>query len=312
MSNRRQFNATLLSAAALPLTACVSAMPERPSMRIDCHAHVFTRALPMPDRRRAPAGYDAPPEDYLQQLDAHGMTHGVLVQPSFLGTDNSYLLAALRRYPTRLRGIAVVDPSISAAELQGLQDAGVVGIRLNLVGLPTPDFASAEWLSLLGELRARQWQVEVHREARYLASVIDPLIRSGVNVVVDHFGRPDAELGINDPGFRYLLRMGETRQVWVKLSGAYRNGSKGRGEATALAAMPLLRSAYALDRLIWGSDWPHTLFEKTADYATQRRLLDTWLPDDADRRIVLGKTAAQLYRFDHTSITATSANLLAR
>ncbi|WP_077037320.1 amidohydrolase [Pelomonas sp. KK5] len=298
MSNRRQFNAALLSAAALPLAACVNATPDRrTTMRIDCHAHVFTRDLPMPDRRRAPAGYDARPEDYLQQLDANGMTHGVLVQPSFLGTDNSYLVATLRRYPDRLRGIAVVEPTITAQELQALQEAGVVGIRLNLVGLPTPDLASGAWRALLAELKARQWQVEVHQEARELPSVIDPLMQSGVSVVVDHFGRPDAERGIDDPGFRYLLGLGATRRVWVKLSGAYRNGSKGRGEATALAAMPLLRSAYGLDRLIWGSDWPHTLFEKTADYMSQRRLLDTWLPDSVDQQIVLGQTPARLYRF---------------
>lgn len=267
-------------------------------MRIDCHAHVFTRELPMPDRRRAPAGYDATPEDYLHQLDANGMTCGVLVQPSFLGTDNGYLVAALRKYPGRLRGIAAVEPTVTAVELQALQDAGVVGIRLNLIGLPTPDFTSSAWRTLLAELGARQWQVEVHREARELPSVIDPLIQSGVNVVVDHFGRPDAELGVADPGFRYLLGLGATRKVWVKLSGAYRNGSKGRGEATAQAAMPLLRSAFGLDRLVWGSDWPHTLFEKTADYATQRRLLDDWLPEGSDRRIVMGDTPARLFRFD--------------
>jgi len=297
MSNRRQFNAALLCAAAFPLTACVSAVSEPRAMRIDSHAHVFTRNLPMPDRRRAPAGYDAAPEDYLHQLDGNGMTHGVLVQPSFLGTDNSYLVAALRKYPGRLRGIAVVDPTIPAEELQALQDAGVVGIRLNLVGLQTPAFASPAWRALLAELKARQWQVEVHREARELPSVIDPLMHSGVNVVVDHFGRPDAELGVADPGFRYLLGLGATRKVWVKLSGAYRNGLKGQGEATALAAMPLLRSAYGLDRLIWGSDWPHTLFEKTADYATQRRLLDAWLPDSSDRQLVMGETPARLFRF---------------
>lgn len=267
-------------------------------MRIDCHAHVFTRDLPMPDRRRAPAAYDATPADYLQQLDANGMTHGVLVQPSFLGTDNSYLVAALRKYPGRLRGIAVVDPSVTSMELQALQDAGVVGIRLNLIGLPTPDFASAGWRTLLAELAARQWQVEVHREALDLASVIDPLIERGVNVVVDHFGRPDAELGVADPGFRYLLGLGATQRVWVKLSGAYRNGSKGQGEATAMAAIPLLRSAFGLGRLVWGSDWPHTLFEKAADYSGLQRLLESWLPDGLDREILLGETPAQLYRFD--------------
>jgi predicted TIM-barrel fold metal-dependent hydrolase len=298
MITRRQFNLALLGAACTaPFAACTTAPTAARVGSIDCHAHVFTRDLPMPDRRRAPAGYDATPEDYLQILGANGMTQGVLVQPSFLGTDNSYLVAALRRYPDRLRGIAVVEPTIAPAALQQLSDAGVVGIRLNLVGLPTPDFSSTAWVALIGELRQRRWQVEVHRSAGELAAVVDPLVAAGLDVVVDHFGRPDEKLGVDDPGFRHLLTLGPSRKVWVKLSGAYRNGPGGRGEATAIAAMPLLRSAFGLDRLVWGSDWPHTLFEKTADYASQRRLLDAWLPNPEDRRVVLRDTAAKLFEF---------------
>lgn len=298
MPTRRQFNLALLSAAATaPFAACTSSPTATRVGSIDCHAHVFTRDLPMPDRRRAPSGYDATPEDYLRVLIANGMTQGVLVQPSFLGTDNSYLVAALRKYSNRFRGIAVVEPTIAAAELQELQDAGVVGIRLNLVGLPTPDFASPAWRALLNQVRRRHWQVEVHRSARELQPVVEPLLTAGIDVVIDHFGRPDEKLGVEDPGFQYLLTLGGTRKVWVKLSGAYRNGAGGRGEATAIAAMPLLRSSFGLDRLVWGSDWPHTLFEKSIDYISQRQLLDMWLPNPEDRRVVLHDTPTRLFRF---------------
>jgi hypothetical protein len=131
---RRGFNGALCGATAFALSGCAKQPVASRLGAIDSHAHVFHRDLPMPDKRRAPAGYDAPPEDYLRVLAANGMTHGVLVQPSFLGADNSYLVASLRRYPDRLRGIAVVDPSIGSEQLQALQDAGVVGIRLNLIG----------------------------------------------------------------------------------------------------------------------------------------------------------------------------------
>ena len=294
---RRGFNRALFGSAAFALAGCAKPLVATRLAAIDCHAHVFHRDLPMPDKRRAPAGYDATPEDYVRMLAANDMTQGVLVQPSFLGTDNSYLVASLRKYPDRFRGIAVVDPSIGSEQLQVLQDAGVVGIRLNLIGLPTPDFASTSWRGLLAQVRQRNWQVEVHRSARELRPVVDPLIAEGLNVVVDHFGRPDEKLGVDDAGFRYLLTLGPSRKVWVKLSGPYRNGSAGRGEATALAAMPLLRSSFGLDRLVWGSDWPHTLFEKTVDYSTQRRLLDEWLPEAADRMTVLRETPARLFAF---------------
>ena len=296
--NRRQVNLGLLglAAAAGPLSGC--AHPDRSPRvtAVDSHAHVFRRDLPMPDRRRAPAGYDATVDDYLRQLDANGLSHGVLIQPSFLGTDNSYLVAALRAHRERLRGVAVVETDIPEDQLQALADAGVVGIRLNLIGLPTPDFASPAWVSLLRMLRQRRWQVEVHQVAAKLEPVVDPLLAAGLDVVVDHFGRPDEGSGIDDPGFRYLLSTGSTRQVWVKLSAPYRNGGQGVGEATALAAVPLLKKSHGLDRLVWGSDWPHTLFERSANYTQERQRLDTWLPDPHERDIVLRVTPGELFR----------------
>jgi predicted TIM-barrel fold metal-dependent hydrolase len=264
---------------------------------IDTHAHVFLRELRMPDKRRAPSGYDAPPEGYLGVLDANGMTHGVLVQPSFLGTDNSYLVAALRRYPQRLRGIVVVDPAISPKALDEMDAAGVVGVRLNQVGLPLPPYATPLWRDFLREVNARKWQVEVHQVGAELKPVVEGLLENGCTVVVDHFGRPDPKLGVDDPGFRYLLSAAKSRRLYVKLSGAYRNGANGRGEQVALAAIPLLKEAFGVERLVWGSDWPHTLFEKEVRYTAQRKLVDEWLPDAAERRAVLVDTPCGLFRF---------------
>ena len=299
MNNRRQFNHYLLGAgASVALSACASGSRSTMLKAIDCHAHVFTRDLPMPDRRRAPAGYDAPLQSYLAQLDAHGMTHGVLVQPSFLGTDNSYLLSSLAQQKQRLRGIAVVKADIATSELEMMHAQGIVGIRLNLVGLPTPDFSSPAWTRLLAALQRLDWQVELHQEARLLQRAMDPLLAAGVKVVVDHFGRPDAALGIDDPGFRYLLEQGAGGRVWIKISGAYRNGAKGAGEATARRAMPLLRQHYGLGRLVWGSDWPHTLFESTENYDRAVALLHDYLPDEDERQQVLWQTPAALFGFD--------------
>ncbi|MYM85426.1 amidohydrolase family protein [Duganella sp. FT50W] len=304
MITRRDFNLSLMSLSAgmmlAPLARGATAQKTQRSdsmIAIDCHAHVFLQSLPMPDRRRAPAGYDATPEAYLHALDANQMTHGVLVQPSFLGLDNSYMLDVLRAHPDRLRGIAVVAPGVTAQQLDEMQQAGVVGIRLNLIGLPTPDFDSPDWRALLKQIRLRNWQVEVHQVAAELKPVLEPLLAAGVNVVIDHFGRPSATLGVDDPGFQYLLSLGPSRQVWVKLSAAYRNGPGGRGEATALAAMPLLMRQFGVERLLWGSDWPHTLFESTVQYGAQKQQLERLLPLESERNIVLHDTPARLFHF---------------
>ena len=76
---------------------------------IDTHAHVFSHQASFIATARYTPSYTASPSDCLAHLDAHGFAHGVLVQPSFLGTDNHYMLAAIARYPDRFKGIAVVD-----------------------------------------------------------------------------------------------------------------------------------------------------------------------------------------------------------
>lgn len=127
---------------------------------------------------------------------------------------------------------------------------------------------------------------------------MDGLLRTGVNIVIDHFGLPDRKLGVNDPGFRSLLSSAaSSRRIWLKLSGMYRNGVGGVGEAMTLAAIPLLRQSFGVERLLWGSDWPHTQFEKAVDYSKARAHLDMWLPDQAERKTVLVDTPARLFRF---------------
>jgi predicted TIM-barrel fold metal-dependent hydrolase len=76
----------------------------------------------------------------------------------------------------------------------------------------------------------------------------------------------------------------------VKLSGACRNGTVGRGRQVALDAMPLLRAAFSLDRPVWGSDWPLTQSEQSVDYGRPREALDASLRDRDERRVVLVDT----------------------
>lgn len=301
MPSRRAFNTGLLAMlGSTALAGCASTATRETTARItaiDTRAHVFERGLPLANARRYAPAYDAPLPTYLAQLDAHGVSHGVLIQPSFLGTDNSYMLAAIKQAPQRLRGVAVIDAAAPEALLTQLNAGGIVGIRLNLIGQPDPQLQSPVWQTTLARLRALGWHVELHVEARRLPALLHPLLEAQVNVVVDHFGRPDPALGVDDPGFAALLAAGRTRRVWVKISGAYRNGANGRGEAIAQAAMPRLKDALGLDRLVWGSDWPHTQFESQVDYDKMWAFASALLPSAADRQQVLVDTPAQLFRF---------------
>jgi predicted TIM-barrel fold metal-dependent hydrolase len=299
MLSRRSFHKGVLgtlTGAAMPGGA-ISQVTPHAITAIDSHAHVFKRGLPLADTRRYAPDYDATPEQYIEVLDRNGVSNAVLVQPSFLGTDNSYLVEALKQYRERFRGIAVVAPNVPQDELLALNEVGVVGIRLNLIGAPDPQLNAGAWPGLLRRLADLDWQVEVQAEAQRWPVLIGPLLNGGVKVVADHFGRPDPALGVNDPSFRHLLETAKTRRVWLKLSGSYRNGADGVGQRVAEEAVPLLRDSFGVDRLIWGSDWPHTQFEKVVDYPKVLTEMQGWLPSPQERKAILIDTPASLFRF---------------
>ncbi|RMS74826.1 2-Pyrone-4,6-dicarboxylate lactonase [Pseudomonas savastanoi] len=249
-----------------------------PILGIDAHAHVFSKDLSLTSGRRYSPDYDATVQAYLAHLHEHGLSHGVLVQPSFLGTDNRFLFDALAQAPDRLRGVAVVDTDISRGALQRMAGLGIVGIRLNLIGRALPDFTAPEWKSLFKNVWTLGWHVELHREVADLPGLIRQLLPFGCKIVIDHFGRPDARLGIDDPAFQALLELGLSGQLWMKVSAIYRlGGTAEQNAAFAHAALPLLLQSFGPRRLVWGSDWPHTQHEQEVSYASvveQFRALD--------------------------------------
>lgn len=276
-----------------PLTARAAA-----PVAVDSHAHVFLQRLPLASARRYAPAFDATPAQYLGLLDAHGITHGVLVQPSFLGNDNRFLLDTLRAHPGRLRGVVMTASAADEKELASLDAAGVVGVRLNLVGQPLPDLGTPGWQTFLARLKALDWHLELHREAADLPALLDAALPAGCRIVVDHFGRPHAAQADGDPGFAALLRRAASGRVWVKLSAAYRN-ARGVPQADAQGARACARAlleAFGPERLVWGSDWPHTQHQDQADYARSLGALADWVPDAAQRRRILGETAAELFR----------------
>lgn len=269
-----------------------------PISGIDAHAHVFERGLGLAAVRRYAPDYDATLADYLTRLEENGLSHGVLVQPSFLGTDNSYLLAALQLAPERLRGVVVVERDIAFDALQRMAALGVTGVRLNLMGQPLPDFAESTWQRFFQDLRQLDWHVELHRPLEDLPGLVQPLLAMGCKVVVDHFGRPDARLGAEQPAFARLLELGESGRLWIKVSGIYRlGGAPEQNLHFAEKALSLMLQSLGPDRLLWGSDWPHTQHEQEVSFASEFERLRRLACAPPLRQHLLCDTAAQLFGF---------------
>ena len=236
--------------------------------RFDGHAHVFRSDLPMVEGRRYTPDYDATPEELCVLLDQHGIDGALLVQPSFLGSDNSYLLETLSSHPDRtFMGVIVLDPDQrpDPARLQDMAGMGVIGIRLNLLRR-AETFLYDDWRPLLSATERLGWHIELHCEADHLRSILPALVANHGKVVVDHFGLV-ADID-NCSGLATILEQPRER-LWIKASATYRIDPLAAVDAQTSHAAKL-RGIYAdhlgTDRLVWGSDWPFTQFEDTATY----------------------------------------------
>ncbi|MGB3067777.1 MAG: amidohydrolase family protein [Ottowia sp.] len=267
----------------------INTRPDAPL--VDAHAHVWTNDMPL-----APTAWHRPPaeasiEHFVQTLDTNGVTFAVIAAASIYGTYNDYMIEACRRH-RRLRTTIILRPDHPFADMKAMADQGVVGIRLQLRNVKDiPDLSSPEYRAHLGHIAELGWHVHLHDDGARLPLYLDALEASGVKIVVDHFGRPDAETGIAGAGFQRLLRSVEKGRTWVKLSAAFRLPSEQlRAEATAA----LLRHA-GPERLVWGSDWPFAAFESSMDYGQAIGSLARLVPDAAARRRIGCETPLQLY-----------------
>ena len=189
----------------------------------DTHAHVFSSDGPFaPGARYAPA-YAADTAEGFALQESVGVTHGVLVQPSFYGTDNRVLLAALAAHSQRLRGVVVVKPGVDRGTLERWDAAGVRGIRLNLWGGESiPSLDSSDWQLQFEHIGALGWHVELHAQGDRLPEIFRRIGKARVPLVIDHFGRPGAGEGAIDRVLGALEERASVQPVFVKLSVPYR------------------------------------------------------------------------------------------
>jgi predicted TIM-barrel fold metal-dependent hydrolase len=259
---------------------------------IDTHAHVFSATAPAVAGSRYRPPYEASLADWRSRWAGAGITHGVVVQPSFFGTDNAETLAAVAADPRRLRAVAVVDPGFDDAALARLHAGGVRGIRLNLKSVADyAAFATPAWASLFARAHALGWHAETYVEAGRFPEIAPAFEASPIAVVLDHFGNPGATPEAVDATFAAAGRLARSRPVWTKLSGPYRLGGADAGKLAARWIEVL-----GAHRLVWGSDWPWTNHERENDYRCLREGLDAWV--GAERaRAILWDNAARLYDF---------------
>lgn len=260
--------------------------------------HIFDpRFAPSPHWPRKPPQADV--ATYRRLQDRLGTQRTVVVTPSTYGTDNSCTLDALAQLGDSARGVAVVAADVPHAELELLATQRICGLRVNFVSPQSWGTTSAEMLAMLArKAQPLGWHIQVFAHPEQLVEMEPLLAALPTPLVVDHLGRIDPAGGASGPAFDTVRRLLDGGNTWVKLSGVYmrsREGAPGYRDTFPLGEA-LVR--HAPDRLVWGSDWPHTTEQRgSVDDADLLDVLLAWCGSDETLQRVLVDNPRRLYGF---------------
>jgi predicted TIM-barrel fold metal-dependent hydrolase len=271
--------------------------------RIDAHVHVWTDdrsdyplAAGHAVEEMQPAHFTA--EELLSHCRPFDVDRIVLVQMSFYGTDNSYMLDTMASYPGIFSGIAVIDPEAEGLErqMEHLGEQGVRGFRVWQKQHPGDG-----WLSGRGHQRLMAHAAQT-RQA--VCCLMDPdglgeLARCceqypDTSFVIDHACRIGSGVQIRDADLAALLELARYPRLCVKLSAFYALGG-GLPHDDLKPLVSALFDGFGCDRLIWGSDCPYQVQDET--YGDGLAVLCDLLSNRpvAEQEAVWSRTAARLF-----------------
>src|SRR6266487_673454 len=260
----------------------------------DCHMHIYDAKYPVaPNATLKPA--DALVADYMLLQKRIGTSRNVIVTPSTYGTDNRVTLDAIAQIGPTARGVAVVDATVTDAELKRLNGLGIRGIRFNLVQAGA---TTAEMIEPLSKrVNDLGWHIQIHMKGEQIAGIEDLLLRVPSPIVFDHLGRLAQPNALDNPGFKTISKLIDWGRTWVKLSGAYQDSKVGPPTYSDTVAVARAYIKAAPERMVWASDWPHPTEKDKPNDAVLFDLLAEWAPDEAIRTRILVQNPATLYGF---------------
>lgn len=273
----------------------------------DTHFHVFgpPNEFPYAETRQyePPA---APITHYHNMIAVIGIERAVVVQPSAHGFDNTATLNAIAVSGGRLRGVARVNDKVPDAELRRLHEGGIRGVRFNILNRASGNIELDVLDQVVERIAELGWSVDLHIDPKNLLDQEQRIRAFQIPFVIDHMARIVPAEGLEQPGFQLLLDLMRDGKCWVKVTGADKISSRGRDADSVLPyrdVVPFARAviAAAPDRILWGTDWPHSNnFEPgvTPNDGELVDLLSEFAPDEITRHKILVDNPARLYGFD--------------
>jgi predicted TIM-barrel fold metal-dependent hydrolase len=271
---------------------------------IDSHVHIWTNdfqkyplAAGFTREEMKPATFL--PADILRLAQPSGVNRVVLVQMSYYGFDNSYMLDAIRRQPQAFRGIAVIDWKASRPDetMRKLSREGVRGFRI----YPSNE-SPATWLDQAGFDKMFRCGADEHLA---MCPLINPDALPAISrqcrkyprtpIVIDHLARIGVGGMLQESNISALCALAQNTEVKVKLSAFYALGNGQPPHLDMASFIKRVYEAFGPHRLMWGSDCPfQTVKESYEDSISLiRDRLDFVTLED--KEWILRRTAEELF-----------------
>jgi predicted TIM-barrel fold metal-dependent hydrolase len=272
---------------------------------IDAHSHIWT-----PDTKTYPlaAGFNRgrmkplsfTADELMKQAKPVGVNRVVLIQISFYGYNNRFMLETIRKSPKQFVGVALIDQDARRPELEmrKLKKLGVTGFRIY-----PKNQKQGDWLG--SESMHRMWTTAA-KENLNMCCLINPTDLTSLDrmcrdfpdtpVVIDHLCRVGAGGPIVEKDVKALCDMARHKNVSVKVSAFYALGKK---KAPYNDLSPLIKrvyDAFGPKRLMWASDSPFQVVGGHT-YKASIDLVKQGLPflKKDDKTWLLGKTAERVF-----------------
>jgi predicted TIM-barrel fold metal-dependent hydrolase len=280
---------------------------------IDAHVHVWT-----PDTLHYPLakGYKKedmkPPSFTPEELFKHTKPAGVsrvnLIQMSYYGFDNSYMLDMIGVHKGVFAGTAVIDPAGPAPqkEMTELAKKGVRAFRV-YPGLESgfkPNAGSGKtWLRAPGYARMF---AQAARNNQAVSCLIGPdalpdlermcKAHPGAPVIIDHLCRIGVSGTIDDKDVQALCDMARHKRVMVKVGAFYALGKKKAPHTDLGPLIEKVVKAFGPQRCMWESDCPFQV-QGGHTYKDSIELVKSRLTflSESDREWLLRKTAEKFF-----------------
>ena len=263
----------------------------------DCHHHIYDALRFPPPQPGGTIIPNARVEEFRLLQKRIGTTRNVVVTPLAYVTDNRVTLDAIARLGTNARGVAVIRPTVTDAELKRLAEGGIRGIRFSLTNAKEQP-TSIEMIEPLSKrVNALGWHVQINMTADEIVAAEDLWNRLASPIVFDHMGHVPEPAGVSHPVVTLIRRLVDKGRTWVKLSVTYDNTRDGPPSYRDITRVAQAYVKAAPERMVWGSNWPHPNESVKPDDAALFDLMAQWAPDPKTRHHILVENPEALYGF---------------